>query len=254
MGADRSAGAPPPVIILVEPQLGGNIGAAARAMLNCGLTSLRLVRPREAWPNKMAVKLASGADVVLDSARLFDSLAEAVADLHRVYAVTARGRDMNMAILSPPETAAEIRGHGAGGFACGLMFGREADGLSNEEVAYANKVVTVPLNPDFSSLNLGQAVLLLAYEWRRAGNEASHVTENGGGRPREALATKGELINFFNHLEGELDDCGFLRPPEKRPAMIRNIRAMFQRAQLSGREVKTLHGIVSGLRRPPAGK
>lgn len=230
-----------PAVILVAPQMGENIGAAARAMHNCAVTDLRLVRPRDGWPNEAARANAAGAGALIDGARLYDDAAAAVGDLQRVYAVTARARGMNKPVLTPRAAAAEIRAAGAG-VRCGLLFGRESTGLDNDDVALADSIVTVPLNPAFTSLNLAQAVLILAYEWFMAG-QADAPPATGLAPPAE----KAELINFFTRLEAELDACGFLRPVEKRPTMVRNIRAMFQRAGLSDQEVRTLHGIVVGL-------
>jgi len=237
---------PGPEIILVHPQIGENIGTTARAMLNCGLTNLRMVRPREAWPNEKAVASSSGATVVLDRAELYQATAEAVADLSRVYATTARPRDMVKPVLSPRAAAAEIRDFQAEGGAAGILFGAERSGLDNDDVALADAIIEVPMNPEFSSLNLAQAVLICAYEWRLAG-----AADEGGarrrGRPQAEAATKVELLGFFGHLEGELDRAGFLYPPEKRSRMVRNIRNLFARADLTGQEVKTLRGIVASL-------
>jgi tRNA/rRNA methyltransferase len=233
-----------PAIILVEPQLGENIGAAARAMLNCGLTDLRLVKPRDGWPNAKAVAAASGADSVIARVRLFDSVEAAVTDLARVYATTARHRGMIKRVVTPRRAAAEMRRRVAGGEAVGVLFGAERMGLVNDHIALADAVISVPLNPGFASLNLGQAVLLLGYEWFQAadGTPASQLVTNET-RP----AAKAELLNFFAHLEKELDACGFLRNAEKRPSMVRNIRNLFQRAALTHQEIRTLHGIVAEL-------
>jgi tRNA/rRNA methyltransferase len=192
---------PDPVIILVEPQLGENIGAAARAMLNCGLTSLRLVRPRDGWPNPRALAAASGADSVIEQAGLFDSTADAIADLNFVLATTARQRDMVKLILTPEEAAAEMRGRAAAGQRTGILFGPERTGLMNDDVPLADAVVTIPVNPVFPSLNLAQAVLLLGYAWWRAAQtvEARRL-EIGGSRP----AAKEELDNLFRRLETAL--------------------------------------------------
>lgn len=248
-GTDRSlapgaADETAPVVILVEPQLGENIGAAARAMLNCGLTRLRLVRPRERWPNAKAVAAASGADAVLETARLFDSTEAAVADLNRVYATTARPREMVKPVVTPRAAAAEMRAAAAKGEACGLLFGPERSGLVNDDVALADAVLSVPLNPGFASLNLAQAVLVVAYEWHQAADATPPRRLVTNASPP---ATKEELLNFFAHLERELDACGFLRNIEKRPSMVRNIRNLFQRATLTSQEVQTLHGIVKEL-------
>ncbi|MBI1206249.1 MAG: RNA methyltransferase [Azospirillum sp.] len=239
-----------PAIILVEPQLGANIGAAARAMLNCGLTDLRLVRPRDGWPSEWAVTAASGADQVLDAARLFDSTAEAVTDLQRVYATTARNRDMIQRILSPRAAAAELRADWAAGVRTGVLFGPERSGLVNLDTTFADALITVPLNPAFSSLNLAQAVLLIGYEWFQTG-ELPPDRQFHAGPTR--VATKAELVNFLEHLEGELDATGFFSTPDKRPSMIRTIRNAFQRMDLTEQEVRTFHGIVASLTGRPKG-
>jgi tRNA/rRNA methyltransferase len=237
--------APAPVIVLVEPQLGENIGACARAMLNCALSELRLVAPRNGWPNEFAEKAASGAHGVLENARVYDSTAEAIADLTLVYASTARRRDTVKTILTPREAAVSMRQTIAAGNRVGVLFGPERSGLEKDDVALAEAVIEVPLNPEFSSLNLAQAVLLVAYEWLQAGGEAGQGAEPA--LPETERASREELIAFFEHLERELDDCGFLRPPEKRASMVRNIRNLFQRAALTDQEVRTLRGIVAGL-------
>jgi len=235
-----------PAIILVAPQLGENIGSSARAMLNCGLSDLRLVRPREGWPNDYAVKAASGADAVLNGARLFGSTRDAIADLQRVFATTARPRDLVKRVIGPRDAAAEMREAVARGERIGVLFGAERMGLHNDDITLADTIVEVPLNPAFSSLNLAQAVLLVSYEWLQAGGPKAPrdgLLPTGVSRP----ATREEVVGFYEHLEGELDACGFLKPPEKRPAMVRNIRNIFQRAGLTDQEVRTLRGIVTGL-------
>lgn len=252
-GTDRSRGgagggdsmalaAGAPVVILVRPQMGENIGAAARAMLNCGLTELRLVAPRDGWPNAKARTSASGADSVIDGASVFGDLREAVADLQRVYATTARSRDAQQRVLTARQAAAEI--HAAAGRRCGVIFGPERTGLTNDDVAFADTVITVPLNPAYASLNLGQAVLLVAYEWSQLvfQPEAAEIVDDG-----RLPATKADMAKLFEHLERELDDSGFLRVAEKRPSMVRNIRTTLQRAQLSRQEVATFHGIIRDL-------
>lgn len=238
----RAAAAP--AVVLVQPTLGENIGAAARAMMNFGLSDLRLVRPKGDWPNHKAVNTASGAERVLERARLFDTTAEAVADLHHLYATTARRRDMEKPVLSPRTLAAAL--HRAQGRA-GILFGREAKGLHNDDVALAEAIVMVPVSAEHRSLNLAQAVLLVGYEWfQEGGGGAPAARRRRTGRP----ASRGELVGLFEHLERELDACGFLFPLEKRPRMVRNIRNMFARAGLSEREVRTLRGIVSDLSKP----
>ncbi len=236
----------PPAIVLVAPQLGENIGMVARAMLNCGLDDLRLVRPREGWPNAKAVAAAAGADRVLDGARLFETLAGAIADLRCVYATTARTRDMTKPQLTPRAAAAAVHEAAAVGARSGIVFGREATGLNNDDVALADALITVPLNPGFTSLNLAMAVLLVGYEWRMA---ALPVAEEAGlCMPAETRpATKAELLGLFTQLEGELDRCGFLRLSEKRPIMVRNLRNIFGRAGLTEQEVRTLRGVITCL-------
>jgi tRNA/rRNA methyltransferase len=237
-----------PAIILVAPQLAENIGACARAMLNCGLTDLRLVRPRPAWPHPRAVASAVGADIVLDNARLFATTAEAVADLHYVYATTARPREGVKRVITPRAAAAEVRERVQRHERSGYLFGPERTGLENDDVSCADALLTVPLNPEFSSLNLGQAVLLAAYEWRLAGDATPDVVLAKG---RAEAADKKEVLDFFARLESELDACGFLRNAEMRPTMVRNIRNIFHRAGLMGHEVRTLHGILTGLTERP---
>ena len=234
-----------PAIILVAPQLGENIGMAARAMLNCGLTDLRLVSPRDGWPNEAARPAAAGAGLVLESAHVFTTTAAAVADLTLVFASTARPRDMTKETVSPREAAARLHKAAAAGGRCGVLFGREAMGLANDDVALADAILSAPLNPGFSSLNLAQAVFAVGYEWLMAGLDvvSSELMMPKDTRP----ATKEELAGLFEHLERELDACGFLHVAEKRPVMVRNLRNLFQRAGLSEQEVRTLRGVISGL-------
>ncbi|CAA7622685.1 rRNA methylase [Candidatus Terasakiella magnetica] len=233
-----------PAIILVRPQLSENIGTAARAMLNCGLTDMRIVAPRDGWLEDRAVAAASGADRVLLGAKVFATTAEAVADLHRVWCTTGRDRYMVKPVDTPREAAAAMRSVMAEGQRCGVLFGPERTGLENDDVAVADTVLTVPLNPDYCSLNLAQAVLVVSYEWFQMGVGGSLPAMTKGA---EGPASKEKLLNFFGHLERELDECGFLRIPDKRPVMVRNIRNMFQRANLTGQEIQTLHGIVHEL-------
>ncbi|MFQ5783514.1 MAG: RNA methyltransferase [Alphaproteobacteria bacterium] len=233
-----------PAIVLVRPQLGENIGTAARAMMNFGLDDLRLVAPRDGWPNVKAVNAAAGATDVLDTVRIFDSTAAAVADLRHVLATTARPRYMLKSTMTPRRAAADMRRWHAAGEPFGVLFGRERTGLDNDDAALADALVTVPINPAYGSLNLAQAVLLIGYEWFQAGDETTaEALPQGRTRP----ATRDELENFFRHLEHELDACGFLRNAAKRPSMVRNIRNLFLRAGLFEQEVQTLHGIVSEL-------
>ncbi|HLO78861.1 MAG TPA: RNA methyltransferase [Magnetospirillum sp.] len=234
-----------PAIILVRPQLSENIGTAARAMLNNGLTDLRLVAPKPDWLSERAIAAASGADRVVLGAKVFETTEQAVAGLHRVWATTARNRFMVKPVDTPKTAAAAMRAIAAEGQSFGVLFGPERTGLHNDDVAIADTVVTVPLNPDYSSLNLAQCVLLISYEWYQTADPElpeRHMTK--GAQPP---ATKEKLLGFFDHLERELDECGFLRHPDKRPVMVRNIRNLFQRANLTNQEVQTLHGIVHEL-------
>lgn len=237
-----------PAVILVAPQLAENIGTTARAMLNCGLTDLRLVRPRPTWPHPRAVAAASGADMVLDGARVFATTKEAIADLHYVYATTARAREGVKAVVTARTAAEEVRERLSRGERSGYLFGPERTGLENDDVTLVDALLTVPLNPDFSSLNLAQAVLVAAYEWRMSGDATPGRALAKG---KAEAATKGEVLDFFARLETELDECGFLRNTEMRPVMVRNIRSIFHRAGLMSHEVRTLHGIVTGLTRRP---
>ncbi len=235
-----------PVIVLVDPQLPENIGAVARAMLNCGLAGLRLVRPRDGWPQKQAIAAASGADGVLAAARVFSTTAEAISDLHYVQAATSRGRDMNKRVLGPRRAAMVLHEAAGRGERCGILFGPERSGLVNDDIALADAVITAKLNPAYRSLNLAQAVLLVAYEWFAFSNDAAIVEENivrNGAHP----ASKADVTGFFEHLETALIDSGFLGLPEKRPIMQRNIRNIFLRAGLLDHEVRTLRGIVTSL-------
>src|SRR5438309_3022949 len=243
-GTDRKRSQAPegPAVVLVAPQLGENIGTAARAMLNCGLADLRLVRPRDGWPSDKAVSAASGADRVLDQARLYPTVAAAIADLVHVYAATARDRYMVKRELTPRRAAEEMQGFLAGGEACGILFGPERTGLVNDQIALADTVLSVPLNPAFSSLNLAQAVLIIGYEWFIARTEPQPETlHTGHSRP----ANKAELLRFFEHFEEALCQSGFLRHPDKRPSMTRNLRNLFQRAQCTEQELRTLHGVIT---------
>lgn len=237
-----------PAIILVAPQLAENIGSCARAMLNCGLTDLRLVRPRPTWPHPRAVASAVGADVVLDNVKLFATTAEAVADLHYVYATTARPREGVRRVVTPRAAAAEVHERVQKHERSGYLFGPERTGLENDDVLCADALLSVPTNPEFSSLNLAQAVLLAAYEWRMAGDATPPAVLAKG---RAETAEKKEVLDFFARLESELDACGFLRNVEMRPIMVRNIRNIFHRAGLMGHEVRTLHGILTGLTERP---
>jgi tRNA/rRNA methyltransferase len=239
---------PPPAIILVRPQLAENIGTAARAMLNCGLTELRLVKPRPTMPHPRAIAACSGADSVIESARIFASVEEAAADLDHLYATTARARDQLKPVVTARQAAKEFRDYAAVGERVGYLFGPERTGLENEELLLADALVSVPLNPKFSSLNLAQAVLLLAYEWRMAGDATAPRRSE---ESKEGRASKQEQAEFFKRLEAELDACGFLRNTHMRPTMVQNIRNIFLRGGLMKHEVRTLHGVLTGLTQRP---
>jgi len=244
---------PGPAIILVEPQLGENIGMAARAMLNCGLTELRLVKPRDGWPSEDAAAAAAGADTVIDEARVFETTADAVADLQLVFATTARPRDMTSRLVPPAAAALEIRAFMAGGMEsggkAGVLFGREAKGLKNDDVVLADAIIMIPVNPAFSSLNLAQAVFAVGHEWFKTGAGAGDQPAPGGlSMPKETRpADKAELLGLFEHLEDELEKSGFFHVPEKRAVMSRNLRNLLQRAGLTEQEVRTLRGVISSL-------
>ncbi len=235
-----------PAVVLVRPQMGENIGAAARAMFNFGLTELRLVAPRDGWPNAKAEAMAAGALEVVQAAEIYPSTKEALADFNYVIATTARGREVSKPVMTPGRTAQELHARHGAGSRTALLFGAEASGLENDDVALADVMVTIPANPAFSSLNLGQAVLLLAYEWMRAGDETAPVQLDRRGY---VPAPRGDLTHLFDHLEATLTRSGFLRPPEKAPVMMRNIKAMLTRADFSDQEVRTLRGIITSLER-----
>lgn len=247
-----------PAVILVEPQLGENIGAAARAMANFGLRDLRLVAPRDGWPNETARASAALAVGILDGAAVHDTLASAIADLHFVAAATARSRFLAKPVLSPDTAAQKIIERGAAGWRCGILFGKERSGLENSDIAVADVIVTAPVDPAFASLNLAQSVLLFAYEWRKLtdphslGRQLPDAPLGAGERFKASRpAERHELLGLFEHLERELDHCGFLFPPEKRETMVNNIRTMFARMAPTEQEVRTLRGIIANLRRGP---
>ncbi len=233
-----------PVVILVEPQLGENIGAVARAMLNCGLRELRLVRPRDGWPNPAAEAMASGAIEVLKSAEVFEQTKDAVWDLNRLFATTARQRDLAKKVVTPNEAAKLFFDTEFEGNNIGFLFGPERSGLVNDDIALADYVINVPLNPEFSSLNLAQAVLLVGYEWFQASLMQTLGSRKWGN---SELSTIGEREYFYKRLEKHLDEAGFLYPLELAPTICRNLRAMFSKATLTNQEIRTLHGIVTAL-------
>jgi tRNA/rRNA methyltransferase len=232
-----------PVVILVEPQLGENIGMAARAMGNFALSRLRIVNPRDGWPNVAAQRAAAGADQILDRAELFDTVQAAVADLNLLFATTARAHDQAKPVVAPEGAAREIASHIAGGGQAGILFGRERYGLQNEEVALANRIITFPVNPGFASLNLAQAVLLIGYEWFKLATEGTLPF----AMPRSERASHHQMQAFFDNLVRELDRVEFLRPAEKRDTMLVNLRNIFARMDPTKQDMHTLQGVVMAI-------
>jgi tRNA/rRNA methyltransferase len=232
-----------PAIVLVRPQLGENIGACARAMLNCGLNDMRLVSPRDGWPNPAAEAMAAGAIEVLHKARVYPTTAEACGDLTYVLATTARPRGITKEALVPRAAAAQLRARIVSGQPAGVLFGPERAGLLNEDVTLADAVITVPLNPGFASLNLAQAVLLIGYEWFQSGDETPDVQLMSDSPP--ARVETREFL--FSRLEEELEEAQFFYPDHLGPTMKRNLRALFTRAGLSDQEVQSLHGVIKSL-------
>ena len=245
--SEQALGAP--AIILVEAQMAENIGMVARAMLNSGLHDLRLVRPRDGWPNQRAYPPSSGADVVLDGVKVFETTSDAIADLGHVFATTARARDMSKDVFTAKSAAGQIHEMAKSDVKSGVLFGREAWGLNNDDVALADSILMVPLNPAFSSLNLAQAVLLIGYEWYQLHVDPEQQQGVFEIRNDTRPATKEELVGFFEHLEAELDESGFLRVAAKRPNMVRNLRNLFNRARMTEQEVRTMRGVVASLTR-----
>ncbi len=235
-----------PSMILVKPQMGENIGAAARAMYNFGLTDLRLVAPRDGWPSEKAVAMASGATPVIDATQIVETTEAAVGALHHVYATTARDRYMIKPVMTAAEAATDMRARAEAGQKVGVLFGGERSGLDNDDVALADTIITIPVNPAFASINLAQAVLLVGYEWFQHQNRAQDPAQPLYDAPP---ATRDELFGFFEHLERALDDAGFLFPLEKRPIMVRNLRNMWHRVALTHQDIQTLRGIIVALQR-----
>jgi TrmH family RNA methyltransferase len=246
----RESGAPlapignSPVMILVRPQLADNIGACARAMANGVLFHLRLVAPRDGWPQPKAWRNSSGAHRILDEATVHETLADAVADLHHVFATCPRPRHIIKPVLTARGAATEMREICSRGLRAGVLFGPERAGLDNDDIAAADTLVRYELNPAFMSLNLAQAVMVMAYEWWMAADQTPPRTLMTN---ETRVATKAELENFLAHLTDQLDACGFLRNVPKRPGMVRNIRHFFQRGEVTEQELRTLHGIVTEL-------
>ncbi|MEM7301082.1 MAG: RNA methyltransferase [Pseudomonadota bacterium] len=231
-----------PVIVLVNPQMGENIGASARAMANFGLSRLRIVDPRDGWPNEAARANASKADHIIDGVTVFDTLEAALHDIRFAYATTARNRDSLKPVRGPVEAVEQLRSLNEADQRTAIVFGRERWGLSNEEVALCDEIVTFPVNPAFASLNIAQAVLLMSYEWMRASELGLPFTESSSQQ-----AEKHELFGLFEHLEGALDAQNYFFPPEKRVRMTENLRSILQKASLSQQEIHTLRGVIKTL-------
>jgi tRNA/rRNA methyltransferase len=260
-GRPEQEGGDAPVVILVRPQLADNIGMVARAMANFGLQDLRLVDPRDGWPNERARIAASGANFIIDAADASPTLDAAIGGLNWICATTARQRDLAKPVLTPEQAVAEMRRRLAEGQRCGILFGPERNGLETEEVANADAVVMAPVSSNFASLNLAQAVLLVSYEWMKQSGHGSigRVTTyeeplQPGPRTRGSPpASKEELLAFFEHIERELEQNGFFSPPEKRPSMVQNMRTMFTRMGATQQEIRTLRGVIKALVQPKRG-
>jgi tRNA/rRNA methyltransferase len=241
---------PAPVVVLVEPQMGENIGASARAMLNFGLSALRLVNPRDGWPNPAATAMASGAAPVIDGAKVFASVPDAIADCQYVVAATARTREMLLPVLTPSEAGAELKARIGRGETCALMFGGERAGLLNEDLMRADALVSIPVNPSFASLNLAQSVVILAYEWALADGRESYQSDLVDAFP----APKEDFERLMEHLIGALDDVNYFFPSGKRPVMVKNLRIALSRAGLTEAEVRSLRGVIKALTRERDGE
>ena len=243
---DRATDGRQPVFVLVRPQMGENIGAAARAMWNFGLDRMRVVDARDGWPNPRAVALASGAGRVLDDAQHHAGLTEAVADCTFVFATTARARDLTKPVFSPAAAMAKARDLSAQGQRVAVLFGPERAGLENDEVARANALISVPVNPEFPSLNLAQCVLVMAYEWRRLADDGpGEIAVMAGTEAATAL----EVERLAQHYQDRLDDAGFFHPPEKAPGMKITLRNLWSRMALTRADVQILHGMLRQLLR-----
>ena len=236
---------PAPCVILDRSQLAENIGAVARVMANFGLDDLRLVRPRDGWPQDRAWATASGADWVLDAVQVFDSVEAAIADRHAIYATTARPRETRLPVRTAREMAVVLHEQAGQGLKTGLLFGGERAGLETSDIALCRGIVTIPVDPRHHSLNLAQAVAINAYEWRATGLDAPPSRFREGDPPADGATLQG----MFEHLERELDEGGFFHPPEKRPSMVRNLRIMLGRAAFTDQEAATFHGVVAALSR-----
>ncbi|MEM7618596.1 MAG: RNA methyltransferase [Pseudomonadota bacterium] len=230
-----------PCIILVRPQMGENIGASARAMLNFNLTDMRIVAPRDGWPNQAATDNASGAFDIIQP-QIFENLKDALVDCHYSFATTARIRDMVKSVYTPQSAMEDVHQREQAKQKIALVFGPERTGLENDDLALCNSLINVPTNADFSSLNLSQCVLLMAYAWKNAS-----IQKSTNNIRQDTPANHEKLEKFFSRMETELDDAGFFRDEGLKPTMKRNIRNMFMRAEMTDQEVQTFHGIISAL-------
>jgi len=238
-----------PAIILVRPQMGENIGMAARAMLNCGLTDLRLVAPRDGWPNETARSASSGALAVIDNARVFDTLEKAVGECTFVIATTARDRDMIKPVLTPATAAQQILHEDRNGPTSAIVFGPERTGLENDDLTVCDAIVNIPLNPEYMSLNIAQAVLLTCYEWyQHYLRQSGEAAQDKPAITDEDLANKEEVAHLLQHFEEALEEAGFFTAASLRPTVVRNLKNAFQRMRLSRQEAHTFHGIIKSLR------
>ncbi|TDK38799.1 RNA methyltransferase [Rhizobium deserti] len=247
--SERELIAEGPAVILVEPQLGENIGMVARAMANFGLAELRLVNPRDGWPSEKARSAASKADHVIDATKVYETLEEAINDLNFVYATTARERYGFKPVRSPVTAAETLRKKFVEGAKTGILFGRERWGLTNEEVALADEIVTFPVNPAFASLNIAQAVLLMSYEWMKSG--MADLGQTPFDAVQQRPSTKEQVLGLFEHVEEALDARGYFHPPEKKPKMVDNLRAVLSRRSFSEQEISVFRGIIRSLDKFP---
>lgn len=239
----KAALRPAPVFVLVEPQMGENIGATARAMLNFGISGLRIVNPRDGWPNERAGAMASGASMVIDQAQVFETTGEALGDCSFVLATTARPREALLPVLTPEEAGPALKARIDRGEKCAVMFGGERAGLANDDVMRADAILSIPVNPAFASLNLAQAALVIAYEWALADGREAPSSELDHLAP----APRADFERFFAHLVEELDNALYFFPEEKRANMERNLKALFLRARMTESEVRAMRGVIKAL-------
>lgn len=235
-----------PALILVNPQLGENIGAAARIAANFGFSDLRIVNPRDGWPNPAAEAMAAGALEVI-TPQVYARLEDALKDIHTVYATTARPRDMEKIVYGADEAIALAKAKQSQGQTIGILFGAEKAGLHNDVIAGADAIITLPISPKFSSLNLAQAVAVIAYEWVRGEAQNQKEAQKPFEEARELPATKQDFEGMMGHLQAELEEAGYFYPPEKTDLMMRNLKAAFARGEWTTQEVQTFRGVIKAL-------